>query len=129
MYSYEIEIEIKSSAQVTGHDPDTESEPDAEFSAQVTEPEFEIEIKNKKAAKGVKKKAIEKGLSHQDFLECLENNDIMRHEMKGFRSDCHQVFSYKNNKISLSCYDDKRYILDDGISSYAYGHYKLILQD
>ena len=45
--------------------------------------------------------------------------------MKGFRSDCHQVCSYEFNKISLSCYDDKRYILDDGISSYAYGYYKI----
>ena len=26
-------------------------------------------------------------------------------------------------KISLSAYDDKRFIKDDGISSYAYGHY------
>ena len=26
------------------------------------------------------------------------------------------------NKISLSAYDDKRYILDDGITSLAYGH-------
>ena len=26
------------------------------------------------------------------------------------------------NKIILSCFDDKRYILDDGTHSYAYGH-------
>ena len=25
-------------------------------------------------------------------------------------------------EISLSCFDDKRYILDDGIHSYVYGH-------
>ena len=30
------------------------------------------------------------------------------------------------NKVSLSAYDDKRYILDDGITSYAYGHYKTL---
>jgi len=28
-------------------------------------------------------------------------------------------------KIGLSAYDDKRYILEDGISSYAYGHYRI----
>ena len=28
------------------------------------------------------------------------------------------------NKVSLSAYDDKRYILEDGISSYAHGHYR-----
>ena len=26
------------------------------------------------------------------------------------------------NKISLSCFDDKRYVLDDGINTLAYGH-------
>ena len=29
------------------------------------------------------------------------------------------------NKVSLSAYDDKRFITDDGIESYAYGHYKI----
>ena len=29
------------------------------------------------------------------------------------------------NKVGLCCYDNKRYILDDGITSYAYGHYKI----
>jgi hypothetical protein len=30
------------------------------------------------------------------------------------------------NKVSLSAYDDKRYILDDGISEDAHGHYSNI---
>ena len=46
--------------------------------------------------------------------------------MKAIRSSKHQVNSYEINKISLSCYDDKRYILDDGSNSYAYGHYKIV---
>ena len=49
----------------------------------------------------------------------------MKHKMKGIRSENHQVSSYQFNKISLSCYDDKRYIHNDGITSYAYGHYKI----
>ena len=47
----------------------------------------------------------------------------MRHKMNTIRSDHHQISSYQINKTSLSCYDDKRYILDDGISSLAYGHF------
>ena len=43
--------------------------------------------------------------------------------MKTIRSDHHVVSSYEINKTSLSCFDDKRYILDDGITSYAYGHH------
>ena len=29
------------------------------------------------------------------------------------------------NKVSLSAYDDKRWIRDDGVSSYAYGHFRI----
>ena len=49
----------------------------------------------------------------------------MFHKMKSIRSDSHQLGSYEINKVSLSCFDDKRYILNDGISSYAYGHYMI----
>ena len=49
----------------------------------------------------------------------------MHHRMKTTRSDCHQTSSYEINKVSLSCFDDKRYLLNDGIKSYAYGHYKI----
>ena len=38
------------------------------------------------------------------------------------RSDHHQLGSYQLNKISLFCFYNKRYILEDDISSYAYGH-------
>ena len=37
----------------------------------------------------------------------------------------HQLGSYGINKVSLSCFDDKCYIHDNGTSSYAYGHYKI----
>ena len=47
----------------------------------------------------------------------------MHHKMKTIRSQNHQLGSYEINKVSLSCFDDKRYILENGIKSYAYGHY------
>ena len=45
----------------------------------------------------------------------------MHHKMKTIRSQRHQLGSYEINKVSLSCFDDKRYILDNGQESYAYG--------
>ena len=36
-----------------------------------------------------------------------------------------QLSSYERNKVSLSCFDDKRYIHNDGVTSYAYGQYKI----
>ena len=49
--------------------------------------------------------------------------------MNMIRSKSHIVNTYEVNKIGLSCYDDKRYILDDGISTLAYGHYKIESKD
>jgi len=49
----------------------------------------------------------------------------MHHQMRSIRSHFHQISSCHFNKVSLSPFDDKRYILNDGITSFAYGHKKL----
>ena len=82
-------------------------------------------IKNVKKAKGIAKNIIKRDIDHKDYLSVLQNNTIKKHKMKTIRSNYHEVSSYEIHKISLSCYDDKRYILDDGITSYAYGHVKI----
>ena len=46
----------------------------------------------------------------------------MRHNMKRIKSKLHRIGTYDVCKILLSCFDDKRYILDDGINSLAYFH-------
>ena len=46
----------------------------------------------------------------------------MRHNMRGIRSRNHIITTYEKNKISLSAFDDKRYILDNGINTLPYGH-------
>ena len=50
------------------------------------------------------------------------NKKVLRHKMKRILSKQHNIGSYLLNKIGLSCYDDKRFILDDGINSLACGH-------
>ena len=35
--------------------------------------------------------------------------------MKRIQSKKHKLGSFEIDKISLSCFDDKRYVLDDGI--------------
>ena len=42
--------------------------------------------------------------------------------MKGIKSFNHEIHTQEINKTSLSCFDDKRYIKDDGINTLAYGH-------
>ena len=81
--------------------------------------------KGSNAAKGIKKNIIENSIRHKDYKDTLFNERQMRHKMNTIRSKMHEIGSYEINKISLSCFDDKRYIHDSGISSYAYGHYKI----
>ena len=81
--------------------------------------------KGEKTAKGIKKNVIKKNITHENYKETLFNNKQMHHKMKTIRSQNHQLGSYEINKVSLSCFDDKRYILEDGITSYSYGHYNI----
>ena len=78
-----------------------------------------------RTAKGIKKQVIKKTLTHDNYKEVLFNNKQMQHTMKTIRSKNHQLGSFELNKISLSCFDDKRFIHENGITSYAYGHYKI----
>ena len=47
---------------------------------------------------------------------------MIRHNMKRIQSKLHKIGTYNFCKISLSCFDDKRYELDDGVNSLAYFH-------
>ena len=57
-----------------------------------------------------------------EFRDTLFQKRIIRHTMRGIKSKNHNLGTYKTNKISLSCFDDKRYILRNGIETFAYGH-------
>ena len=71
-------------------------------------------------------KCVYKGHSsnirHDEFMNTLINKKVIRHIMKGIKSFGHRIYTYESNKTSLSAFDDKRYILDDGIHTSAYGH-------
>ena len=56
------------------------------------------------------------------YLDVLFNKKMTRHEMKRIQSKLHRIGTYNVSKISLSYFDDKRYILDAGINSLAYSH-------
>ena len=80
--------------------------------------------KGGKTAKRIKKNVFKNIIKHEDYKKVLFNNEQIYHTMKTIRSQNHKLGSFEINKISLSCFDDKRYILNNGINSYAYGHYK-----
>ena len=68
-------------------------------------------------AKGVNKK-----IRHEEFIDALFHKNVMRRNMNGIQSKLHELGTYNVFKISLSCFDDKRYVLDDGVNPLAYFH-------
>ena len=76
--------------------------------------------------KGVKKSVIKKIIRHDNYRGVLFNSRKLHLNMKGIRSVNHQPQSYQIKKVSLSCFGNNRYLLEDQIESYAYGHYSIV---
>ena len=56
------------------------------------------------------------------FKDTLFNNKIIRHKMRRTQGKINKIGTYKFNKISLSVFDDKRFVLNDGIHTLTYFH-------
>ena len=55
-------------------------------------------------------KNIDVTISHNKHKDVLQNNNCLRHLMNRIQSNDHGIGTYKINKISFSCFDDKIYI-------------------
>ena len=73
-------------------------------------------------AKGIKKNVIRQELRHENYKNVLFDKRQINHTMRVIKSEKHIIGSYVLDKTSLSCFDDKRYIHENGVTSYAYGH-------
>ena len=69
-----------------------------------------IDCKECNAAKGV---SI--ATEFDKFKDNLFNEKVIRHKMKKIQSKKHKFGTYEIAKISLSCFDNKRYVLDDRV--------------
>lgn len=94
---------------------------------------YSMKLSNEKAkmtGKGIKRQALINKIQHSDYKRCLFGTERQdKQQLISFnliRSSKHQLYTYSLNKVGLCNYDDKRYLLEDGVSSYAYGHYKTI---
>ena len=65
---------------------------------------------------------MNKKIIHQEFVDIFFNKKMMRHNMKRIQIKLHKIGTYDVCKISLSCFDDKIYILDNGVNSLTYFH-------
>ncbi len=81
--------------------------------------------KSKITAKGVKKSFVTHHVTHELFRQTLENKTVTRAKFRAICSKQHSLHTVEIDKVCLSAYDDKRYILDDGINTFAYGQYSI----
>ena len=86
---------------------------------------FKVKEEEKKKCKGVKKNVVAKSITQKDYKDCLFNDKDHLRTMNVIRSHGHEIYTEEVNKVALSAADDKRVVLEDGISTLAYGHYKL----
>ena len=80
---------------------------------------YKIEGEEKKKCKGIKKVVVKKEISFEDYKRCLFSEEDQMRSMNMIRSDNHDIYSMKLNKVALSATDDKRIISEDKIHTFA----------
>ena len=61
-------------------------------------------------------------IEFNEFKVTLFNKKVLRHKMRSIQSKKHKMGTYEINKISLSCFEDKRFALNDGIHNLVHFH-------
>ena len=72
---------------------------------------------------------MKKHLRHEDYLRCLQEKCIEKGSWASIRSKKHQLTTDVITKSLLSPYDDKRFVLDDGVTTLAHGHYDAVTRN
>ena len=73
-----------------------------------------------KKAKGVNRNVAT--ISHNEYKDVLLNNKCLSYSMNRIQSKDDKIGTYEINKISLSCFDDKIYIQNNGYDGLALGY-------
>ena len=81
---------------------------------------FKIDgVEETRKCKGVKKNVIKREISFDDYKQCLISGEDQMRSMNIIRSEHHDIYSKKVNKIALSANDDKRTVMKDCIHTLA----------
>ena len=70
-------------------------------------------IENKRICKGVSKATVKKNITHDDYLNVFETDEPIKKDVVSIRSFNHQLFTYVNDKVALTSYYDKQYMVDN----------------
>ena len=67
-------------------------------------------------------KGVNIATEFNELKDTLFHKEIIRRKMRRIQGKKHKMGTYEINKILLSCFDDKRFVLNDGIHTLAYFH-------
>ena len=71
-------------------------------------------------------KSIHKGhnsfIGYDEYEDTRTNKKVINNQMCQIKPKNHERFTYEINKRSLHDFDDKIYVLEDGINTLPYGH-------
>lgn len=73
-------------------------------------------------AKGISKSVKLEYMQYKKALFKQETTKVTQHAIRSYK---HQLYTVEQTKLGLSPVDTKRHILDCGVNTLAYGHYKL----
>jgi len=85
-------------------------------------PAFEFLETSSQTAKGVTKSS-QRDIKHDAYKECLVELSTKNVVQRIIRATKFELFSFRMSKRALSAYDDKKFLLADGINTLAYGHF------
>ena len=71
-------------------------------------------------------KGVNVAAEFKELKDTLFNKKIMRHKMRRFQAKKHNVGTYEIEKISLSVFDDRQSVSNNGVDTLAYFHKDLI---
>ena len=76
--------------------------------------------KEHKKAKGINKNVV--ATSHNKYKDVLLNKKCLKHSMNRIQTKDHRIGTYEINKISLTCFDDKICIQNNGCDGLTLGY-------
>jgi hypothetical protein len=78
-----------------------------------------------KRAKGIARAVVAKDIHFDDYLRQLNRPQENRYDVPRIGHKRHVLYTLQQRKRGLCAYDDKRWLLEDGVNTLAHGHYRI----
>lgn len=75
-----------------------------------------------KKVKGIKKSVVSNHISFNDYKNCLNHEKKIIRSQLTFKSIKHNLYTQLVNKLALSSYDDKRFVIPKSFNTLAWGN-------